>query len=123
SCWKGKCRPIPHLGGAEVASVRQQLPANLCCPSFPSPGRCSVLVLSRKSGEEVIVPDHEITIRVLEIRGNKVRLGITAPGQTNVFRGEVWARLKELRADGQAAAAVASREELSSPVGECQGRS
>ena len=62
-----------------------------------------MLVLSRKSGEEIVVPQHEIVIRVLEIRGNKVRLGFTAPPQTNVYRQEVWARLQDFHPNREVA--------------------
>ena len=50
-----------------------------------------MLVLSRKPGEKVrIGPD--ITLTVLEVQGNRVRIGIDAPDQVCVLRGE----LKEL---------------------------
>ena len=42
-----------------------------------------MLVLSRKKGE-VIVIDHDITIEVVEIRGDKVRLGLTAPKENRI---------------------------------------
>jgi carbon storage regulator len=58
-----------------------------------------MLVLSRKLGEKVVVPAHDIIIKVLEIRGNKVRLGIAAPNDTEVFRHEVWERLSSFRSD------------------------
>jgi carbon storage regulator len=58
-----------------------------------------VLVLSRKHNEEIIVPDHGIVIRILEIRGSKVRLGITAPSNTGVYRQEVWERVGAFRAE------------------------
>lgn len=43
------------------------------------------LVLSRKQTEEIVIgPD--IIIRVVEIRGNRVRLGISAPRETTITR-------------------------------------
>jgi carbon storage regulator len=60
-----------------------------------------MLVLTRKSGEELLVPKHGIAIKVLEIRGNKVRLGITAPADTTVYRHEVWARLQAFHEEGK----------------------
>ena len=47
-----------------------------------------MLVLSRKT-EESIVIDKRITITVLEIRGNQIRLGIEAPKEIPVMREEL----------------------------------
>ena len=47
-----------------------------------------MLVLSRKKGEKIIIGDN-ITITVVEIRGDKVRLGIEAPREVPVNRQEV----------------------------------
>lgn len=38
-----------------------------------------MLVLSRKAGEQIVLPDCDVTICVLEIGKTKVRLGVTAP--------------------------------------------
>ena len=51
-----------------------------------------MLVLSRKIGQRIVVPECEVTVTVLGISGNRVRLGISAPGQTAVHREEVWQR-------------------------------
>ncbi len=48
-----------------------------------------MLVLSRKKGEKILMPGLDIEIEVVEIRGNKVRLGITAPDDVNILRGEL----------------------------------
>jgi carbon storage regulator len=66
-----------------------------------------VLVLSRKTGEKVVVPRHGLEIRVLEIRGNKVRLGITAPRDMEVYREEIWERIQGAAADTDDAATTA----------------
>ncbi|MCL4164498.1 UNVERIFIED_CONTAM: hypothetical protein GTU68_045024 [Idotea baltica] len=47
-----------------------------------------MLVLSRKK-EEAIVIDGQIEIQVLKIKGNTVRLGIRAPQDVKILRGEV----------------------------------
>jgi carbon storage regulator len=47
-----------------------------------------MLVLSRKLGEEVIIGDN-IRLTVLEIRGNHVRLGFTAPVEVLIRRDEL----------------------------------
>ena len=52
-----------------------------------------MLVLSRKTNEQIVIAD-QIRIRVIEIRGDKVRLGIDAPRSVSVHREEVWASIQ-----------------------------
>ncbi len=47
-----------------------------------------MLVLSRKLNQQIRIGDR-ITVTVLEIRGNRVRLGIEAPAEVPVFRQEL----------------------------------
>ena len=54
-----------------------------------------MLVLSRKPGEVIVVPQCELTFTVIAVEGNKVRLGIAAPDDIDVFREEVWKRICE----------------------------
>ena len=51
-----------------------------------------MLVRSRKKNETIVVDEH-IRITVIEIRGDKVRLGIEAPKDLPVHREEVWAEI------------------------------
>lgn len=53
-----------------------------------------MLVLSRKTDQEIVIADN-IRVKVLEVRGNKVRLGIVAPEQVSIHRAEVQARRQE----------------------------
>ena len=53
-----------------------------------------MLVLSRKKDEKIIIGD-KITIMVIEIRGDKVRLGIDAPKDVTVHRQEVYEAIKK----------------------------
>ncbi len=48
-----------------------------------------MLVLSRKKNESIVI-NNEISIVVVEIRGDKVRLGIEAPREATVHRREVY---------------------------------
>jgi carbon storage regulator len=48
-----------------------------------------MLVLSRKAGEQIVIND-TITVTIVEIRGDKVRIGIDAPADVAVHRQEVW---------------------------------
>jgi carbon storage regulator len=52
-----------------------------------------MLVLSRKKDEKIVIGD-KITIMVIEIRGDKVRLGIDAPRDITVHREEVYEAIK-----------------------------
>lgn len=48
-----------------------------------------MLVLSRKKGESIVI-NNDITIVVVEVRGDKVRLGVNAPQEVPVHRREVY---------------------------------
>jgi carbon storage regulator len=52
-----------------------------------------MLVLSRKRDEQIVINDL-ITITIVEIRGDKVRLGIEAPADVPVHRREVYEALR-----------------------------
>ena len=49
-----------------------------------------MLVLQRREGEVVVVPQHAIEIHVVAIDRNRVTLGFMAPDETDVYREEVW---------------------------------
>jgi carbon storage regulator len=48
-----------------------------------------MLVLSRKVGETIVVPDCDLTITVVQVRGNRVRLGLCAPEDVTIDREEI----------------------------------
>ncbi|MCL2305314.1 MAG: carbon storage regulator CsrA [Planctomycetaceae bacterium] len=61
-----------------------------------------MLVLSRKKNESIVIND-SITLVVVEIRGDKVRLGIDAPKDVSVHRKEIYDAIKKSqRADSEA---------------------
>lgn len=70
-----------------------------------------MLVLSRKKNESIVIND-DITIVVVEIRGDKVRLGVEAPKEVPVHRREVYDAIKrselEHRQAGEAESTGAS---------------
>ena len=53
-----------------------------------------MLVLSRRAGESVVLGE-DITVTVLEVRGDVVRIGIDAPRSLKVHRAELLAQLEE----------------------------
>ncbi len=67
-----------------------------------------MLVLSRKAGESIVIGD-SITVNVLEIRGDLIRIGIDAPRSIKVHRHEVY----EAIAAANKEAAVASVDAIS----------
>lgn len=56
-----------------------------------------MLVLSRKKNESIVIND-DITIVVVEIRGDKVRLGVEAPKEVPVHRREVFDAIRRSEA-------------------------
>ena len=52
------------------------------------------LVLSRRRDEQIVVGDESVVITVVEIRTDKVRLGIKAPKAVPIHRREVFSKIK-----------------------------
>ena len=55
-----------------------------------------MLVLSRKIGERIVLPETGVSISVLGVHGKRVRIGIEAPRTVSVHREEVWRRISDL---------------------------
>jgi carbon storage regulator len=56
-----------------------------------------MLILTRRVGETLVI-GNDVTVTVLGIRGNQVRLGINAPKDVEVHREEVYERVQKERA-------------------------
>jgi carbon storage regulator len=65
-----------------------------------------MLVLTRKLGESIAIDDR-IRITVVALKGNQVKLGIEAPAETKIYRGEIYARIIE---ENQRAAATGPQD-------------
>ena len=57
-----------------------------------------MLVLTRKLGEVIRVGD-DVTVRVLEVKGNQVRLGVDAPAEVRIYREEVYRAIRKENED------------------------
>jgi carbon storage regulator len=60
-----------------------------------SEGRPAILVLSRKRDQSIVIDNGRVVVTVVEIRGDKVRLGITAEKEIPVHRDEVQRAIQE----------------------------
>ena len=57
-----------------------------------------MLVLSRQRNESIIIGD-DVEVVIVDVRGDKVRLGITAPKTTTVHRKEVYLAIQQEKAE------------------------
>ena len=77
-----------------------------------------MLVLSRRRDETIMIGD-EIELTVVDIRGDKVRLGIDAPTSIAVHRKEVWEAIRE---ENRRASEMAEEDLPTTPPGTSGGR-
>ena len=60
-----------------------------------------MLILTRRVGETLMIGDN-VTITVLGVKGNQVRLGVNAPKDVTVHREEIYQRIKREQTEGGA---------------------
>ena len=59
-----------------------------------------MLILKRRVGENLMVGD-EVTVTVLGVKGNQVRIGVNAPKDVSVHREEIYQRIQKEKSDAQ----------------------
>ena len=61
-----------------------------------------MLILTRRVGETLMIGD-EVTVTVLGVKGNQVRIGVNAPRDVTVHREEIYERIKQEQKEQQTA--------------------
>lgn len=69
-----------------------------------------MLILTRRVGETLMIGD-EISVTVLGVKGNQVRVGVNAPRNVSVHREEIYERIQN--EDGSSSSASSSEDEES----------
>ena len=59
-----------------------------------------MLILTRRVGETLMIGDN-VTVTVLGVKGNQVRIGVNAPKDVSVHREEIYERIKNEQKDSQ----------------------
>lgn len=70
-----------------------------------------MLALSRKKNEAIII-NNNIEITILEVKGDQVKIGVTAPREVPVYRKEVYAQIQEANKEAASADGMAALKEL-----------
>lgn len=74
-----------------------------------------MLTITRRPGEKIMIGD-DVVVEIVEVTGTTVRIGITAPRERQIYREELWERVK--RENEEAAQADSARLGEIKPPGE-----
>ncbi len=53
-----------------------------------------MLTITRRPGEKILIGD-DVVVEIVEVTGTTVRVGITAPREKQIYREELWERVKQ----------------------------
>lgn len=70
-----------------------------------------MLALSRKKNEAIIV-NNNIEITILEVKGDQVKIGVTAPREVPVYRKEVYMQIQEANQEAASIEGMAALKDL-----------
>lgn len=70
-----------------------------------------MLALSRKKNEAIII-NNNVEITILEVKGDQVKIGVTAPREVPVYRKEVYTQIQEANQEAVSAEGMAALKDL-----------